>query len=143
MSSPAYDRIKAEVLAIASRIPPGRVSTHGQIGTHLKVFSRHIAHLVTALDERDRAATPWWRVVADGGAVGRHRHRDEQIQRLKHDGVVVSPAGIVQDLQSRLMKNLSAPLPGAPLPGASTRPENQAPVKPRIRGMRAKPQSSL
>jgi alkylated DNA nucleotide flippase Atl1 len=136
--SSGYDRVKQDVFAILSRIPAGRVSTHGQIGDHLRVSPRHISQVIADLGDAERESVAWWRIVADGGAIGRHTWRDVQMARLRDDGVVVSPVGIVQDLSVRLMKDLSAPPPGQ-----VTREENIAPVKPRVRGMKATPQSSL
>ena len=134
--SAAYARIKADVLAIALRIPAGRVATHKQIGTHLKVMPRHIAYIFATLDDTERETLPWWRVVADGGAVGRHLRRDEQMQRLRADGIVLSPVGIVQDLAERWIDGIAALLAG--------RVKAPPPVpKSRARGMRDKPSSSV
>ncbi len=136
--SDAYTRIKADVMAIAMRIPLGRVVTHKQIGAHLRVMPRHVAYILATLDDGDREGVPWWRVVADGGAVGRHLRRDEQMQRLRSDGVVLSPVGIVQDLAERWVADIDALLAG--------RVHGVAPsaAKPsRSRGIRGKPTSSV
>lgn len=129
--------IKAEVIATIARIPRGWVATHAQIGVHLTVAPSQIASVVAGLDAAERAQVPWWRVVADGGAIGRHRDRDAQMTQLRDDGVLVSPAGIVQDLSARRLVSVAplskgeAPLP-PPRPAAS-----------RSRGMRAKPTSTV
>jgi methylated-DNA-protein-cysteine methyltransferase related protein len=138
--SDAYARIKADVLAIASRIPSGRVATHKQIGTHLKVMPRHVAYILATLDDLERETVPWWRVVADGGAVGRHLRRDEQMQRLRADGVVLSPVGIVQDLAERWITDVTALMAGT-VKAISVVPEDAKPS--RSRGMRGKPTSSV
>jgi methylated-DNA-protein-cysteine methyltransferase related protein len=133
-------RIKADVLAIVRRIPAGRVATHGQIGRHLAVIPRHIATVLITLDAADRAATPWWRVVADGGAIGRHALRDDQMARLRVDGVVLSPVGIVQDLDVRRVASLTAQRSGM-----SHQPEPALPTAPlsRSRGIKGKPTSTV
>lgn len=133
---PAYARIKRDILALAARVPAGYVVTHKQIAAHLKVSPQHIANVVTSLDDTDRTSIPWWRIVADGGAIGRHSHRDEQFQRLIAEGNALSPVGIVQDLAARRVPDLANP-PGEPRKSEPT-------LKPsRSRGMLGKPQSSL
>lgn len=95
--SPAFARIKADILAMVAGIPPGRVTTAADLGRQIDVPARHVAYILATLDEFERAATPWWRVVADGGAVGRHKRCDDQMAALRRDGVAVSAAGIVTD----------------------------------------------
>ena len=138
-SSAAYAGIKADVLAIAARVPAGRVATHKQIGTHLKVMPRHVAYILATLDDADLEAVPWWRVVADGGAIGRHLRRDDQMQKLRVEGIVLSPVGIVQDLAERWVDDINALMAGRIKP-VDIAPPTQ---KSRARGMRDKPASSL
>ena len=132
----AYARIKRDVLAVISRVPAGYVVTHKQLADHLKVSPQHIANVAAGLDDRDRTSIPWWRLVADGGAVGRHAHRTEQFQRLTDEGNVLSPVGIVQDLTSRRVPDIARP-------PAEPRKIDPATKPSRARGMRDKPQSSL
>ncbi len=89
---------KADVLALVRTIPPGRVATVDAIGLQLGVLPQHVAHLLTQLSDDEREMTPWHRIVAKGGAIGRGAHRDAQFARLVREGVAVSPAGVVQDL---------------------------------------------
>ncbi len=137
--APAYQRIKRDTLAILAGVPAGFVTTHGDIGRHIAVFPGHIAALVAQLDEAERETVPWWRLVADGGAIGRHAWRDQQIAHLKADGIVLSPVGIVQDLAERRVKDLAAP------PVAIAKPADAGPSAKlsRSRGMLGKPRSSL
>lgn len=113
--SPAYARIKADVLAIVSALPPGKVTTHTLIGARLKVMPRHVAYILATLDEMDRECVPWHRVVARGGAIGRHQRREEQIARLRSEGVPVSAAGIVTGLEGRLAADIATPTSSAAL----------------------------
>ena len=129
-------RIRAEVLAVIWRIPAGRVATHKQIGAHLKIMPRHVATLLATLDAAECESVPWWRVVADGGAIGRHQRRDDQMQRLRADGIIVAPVGIVQDLAERGIDDIAALLAGK-VKAPSTPPKSRA------RGMRDKPKSSI
>jgi alkylated DNA nucleotide flippase Atl1 len=129
---------KRDILEIAARVPAGRVATHGQIGRHLNVAPPFVASVLAMLDERERETTPWWRIVADGGAIGRNPRRDDHVARLQAEGVLVSPAGIVQDIASRRMGSLDAPRPGV-----QPRADQAIPVQGRARGMKDKPASSL
>ena len=54
---------------------------------------------------------PWHRVTADGGAVGRHARREEQIRRLQAEGIAVSQGGFVQDFARIAILDLSVPMP--------------------------------
>jgi methylated-DNA-protein-cysteine methyltransferase related protein len=112
MGSPAQARITSDVLAIVRQLPLGWVTTHGAIGRHLDVVPRHIAYILTMLDDATRDIVPWHRVVADGGAIGRHLRRDDQIARLRAEGIVVSPVGIVQDMAAIAVVDLAAPPSG-------------------------------
>ncbi len=134
--SGAHARIKGDVLALLARVPAGYVVTHKQIGDHLKVSPQHIANVIAGLDDRDRTDVAWWRVVADGGAIGRHPKRDEHFRRLTDEGNVLSPVGIVQDLAARRVPDIAHP------PKEPRKVETAA--KPsRARGMRDKPKSTL
>ena len=112
--SPSYAHIKADVLAIVSALPRGKVTTFTAIGKALGVMPRHVATILAGLDATEHDAVPWHRVVADGGAVGRHPRRDAQIARLKADGLAVSPAGIVAGFDGALLTMVTKPRPGAP-----------------------------
>jgi methylated-DNA-protein-cysteine methyltransferase-like protein len=136
-NSAAYARIKSELVSIVASIPAGYVSTHGAMGRHLAVYSRHVAYILATLDEMERETIPWWRVVADGGAIGRHQRRDDQMARLRQDGVPLSGVGIVQELAERRVSDLSAP-PAAPFPRRSD-PAAAGPS--RSRGMKSHPPS--
>ncbi len=144
--SAAYARIKSDVLDIAGRIPAGRVATYKHIGLHLKVMPRHVAYILATLEDLERETVPWWRVVADGGAIGRHQRRDEQMQRLRAEGIVLSPAGIVQDLAVRWIEDILGLAQGRiKAPGAelSAQAFDTQPKTSRSRGMRGKPTSSV
>jgi alkylated DNA nucleotide flippase Atl1 len=130
--------MKRELPALLARVPAGRLVTHGILGHHFGVDPRHIVNLVQGLDDAERAELPWWRIVADGGAIGRHARRDEQISLLKAEGVPVAPAGIAQELPSRLVHDLKA----APAkPASATVVASPAPS--RSRGMKSHPATTV
>jgi methylated-DNA-protein-cysteine methyltransferase-like protein len=143
--SPAFARIKSDVLAIVAALPKGRVASAADLGRQIDVPARHVAYILTTLEERERAVTPWWRVVADGGAIGRHKRRDDQIAGLRRDGVTVSAAGVVADFAARRLTVFEAAPSGVTRrparPIGSSNDLSEAPR--RARGSKAAPKSSV
>lgn len=135
MPSPSLDRATARLLASIRAIPAGYVTTHGDLARHAGIAHRLVATTLAALGDADRQTIPWWRVVADGGAIGRHPLRDLQIALLRQDGVPVAPAGIVQELAFRRVSD-----PGAPPDRPYAQPATPLDAKPaRSRGMKSHP----
>jgi methylated-DNA-protein-cysteine methyltransferase related protein len=134
--SAAFTHIKTDVLTIVRGLPPGRITTFDAIGIHLDVQPRHVAYILATLTEFDHEIVPWHRVVAKGGAIGRGPHRDQQFAKLVREGVMVSPAGIVQDMERIAVKKLEPPPSGV-----TKRPETATPPAPlsRSRGMKDRP----
>lgn len=126
----SIDRLKAEISKALMRVPAGRVVTHATLGERWNVPPRLIAHVVAALSDKDRQSAPWHRVVASGGAIGRHSLRDEQIAKLKAEGVPVAPAGIVHELVERAVQDLDNP-------GPALAPRTGSGAPSRSRGMKA------
>ena len=93
-------RFKSRVLAVVGAIPEGRVTTYGTIARHLRVTARQVAFILARLTVEESRRFPWFRVVAANGvvsstklgAVGR-----KQIQRLRAEGVAVTPRNKVED----------------------------------------------
>lgn len=93
-------RLKSKVLAIVAAIPEGRVTTYGAIGKYLHATARQVAFVLANLTVEESERLPWFRVVAANGivsstklgAVGR-----KQIQRLRAEGVMVTPRNKVED----------------------------------------------
>ena len=106
--SATTERIRREVIAAIASIPAGRMATHGSIGRHLGLASRQVATVLAALEVATRGEIAWWRVVADGGAIGRHPWRDEQMQRLRAEGIPVAPVGIAGELAARRFEAFGA-----------------------------------
>jgi methylated-DNA-protein-cysteine methyltransferase-like protein len=143
--SPAFARIKSDVLAIVAAIPKGRVASAADLGRQIDVPARHVAFILTTLDEGERAVTPWWRVVADGGAIGRHKRREDHIAGLRRDGVTVSAAGVVADFASRRVTSFKAAPSGVTrrpdAPVDHSRASSETPR--RARGSKGAPKSSV
>lgn len=130
---PALDQIRRKVLEAVKHVPAGRLVTHRAISEHFQLSPRAVIQIFATLSDAEAQDVPWHRVVADGGAVGRHPRRDEQIARLKAEGVSVAPAGIAQELPVRAVREL-ADLGAPATPPAATGDVAQRPG--RSRGMK-------
>ena len=49
--SPAFARIKSDVLAIVAAIPEGQVASAADLGRQIDVPARHVAYILTTLDD--------------------------------------------------------------------------------------------
>jgi alkylated DNA nucleotide flippase Atl1 len=81
--------IAADVLALASRVPSGSVTTYGSIAEALSLTPRRVARVFSDMTREQSKALPWYRVVNASGSVapgdaGRVRL---QIRRLQAEGV--------------------------------------------------------
>lgn len=81
----------AKVHALVAQVPPGFVTTYGDVATALgsKNVARHVGFAMAALPEG--SDVPWWRVVAAGGrlATASVRVQREQARQLRAEGIVV------------------------------------------------------
>lgn len=96
--SPAYARIKSEVMAVARAVPTGRVTTFAAVAAHLDVTARQVAYLLARRNDEAREAAPWHRVVGEGGVLGKTRRNalgESQAELLAAEGVDVGPDGRV------------------------------------------------
>ena len=135
MPSPSSDqRLRNNLVELLTRIPAGYVAAVGDISRHLRAYQPHVAQLLAELGDAGEADAPWWRVVADGGAIGRHPRRNIQMARLFVDGVPLSPAGIVQEFADRRIRDLANP------PSTAIRTLDPSTAKSaRSRGMKSHP----
>lgn len=131
-TTPNTAQLISDLRRLTLAIPLGRLITFGTLSAHLKTSPRHIATLMETLAGTAPDSFPWHRIVADGGAVGRHARREEQIRRLQADGVAVSQGGFVQDFTRVVILDIAVPMP-APV---------AAPAGPlsRSRGIKDRPQ---
>lgn len=91
--SPHFARIKADVLAIVSAIPKGRVTTFKEIGAHLDVMPRHVAYILATLEDPLQQMIPWHRVLADGGTFGKTARARLQEDLLHAEGLYRAKEG--------------------------------------------------
>jgi methylated-DNA-protein-cysteine methyltransferase related protein len=98
MASPFFARIKRDCLAIAACIPTGKVSTFTCLGKHLDVPPRHVAYVLATLAEDELRDYPWWRVVGEGGKLGKIKLGEQgvsQAEFLEDEGVHVEALQII------------------------------------------------
>lgn len=134
--------IKRQVLDVVRSLPSGSVATVNDIAIHLKCMMPLVATLLAGLSEDEREGVPWHRVVAKGGAVGRGTHRDQHVAKLMREGVLVSPAGVVQDMARVCVSDLSRMADvsaGRVAKPQAAMPPGAAGTVSRSRGMRDKP----
>ncbi len=117
-------QVKADVLALASAVPAGRVVTYRAIAGWLEVSPRQVAYLLGQLTPEEADAAPWHRVVGDEGWLGAVKVDSSgrsQEERLAEEGVAVAEGRVsrfeaveipVAELQSGVSR-------GEPLEGAA------------------------
>lgn len=90
--SPAFIRIKEQVLQIVSAVPEARVSTFQSIGEHLDVVPRHVAYILAQLSPNEKVFHPWHRVVSHDGSLGAAKSNPDgrtQADLLRDEGILV------------------------------------------------------
>lgn len=97
-ASTAFTRIRAEVIRLVDRIPPGRFTTYGSIATHMNCNPRHVAYVLARLDAAESAALPWHRVVAADAKISRGMAPEtaaRQIALLESEGMRIDAKGFI------------------------------------------------
>jgi len=89
------------VFAVVCLVPPGRVTTYGDVGGALgsRRVARQVGFALAALPA-DRDDVPWHRVVSGRGRLSPRSHgaaSDRQILLLRAEGVEVDPHGRIVD----------------------------------------------
>ena len=105
--SPAFARIKDDVLQIVDAIPEGKLCTYRAIGEHLEVMARHVAYILSQLKPEEKMIYPWHRVVSDGGGLGvvkRHADGKAQAEMLEAEGLVVSKNSVAASMARALVE---------------------------------------
>jgi methylated-DNA-protein-cysteine methyltransferase related protein len=95
--SPAFARIKADVLRIVAAIPKSKVTTHRSIGQHLDVVPRHVAYILATLTAEEKISYPWYRVVSHDASLGVMKRAPDgtpQSELLSSEGHVVAANAI-------------------------------------------------
>ena len=96
--SPAFARIRADVLAIVQAVPPSALVTFGEVGAHLDVMPRHVAYILATLDPAEQLGIPWHRAVPENGRLRRGAGDalgNGWADLLRQEGVAVNAAGVI------------------------------------------------
>jgi alkylated DNA nucleotide flippase Atl1 len=99
-----YTRMNNDILAVVRAIPAGRITTVDAISQFLDVPSRHVNYLLARRYDLEREASPWYRVLAHRGAIGRalfDARGRSQAELLAAEGVEVGYRGKVTDFAAR------------------------------------------
>ncbi|MBD2718732.1 MGMT family protein [Synechococcus sp. FACHB-909] len=101
--SEAFARIKDQVLRIVATIPESKITTYQSIGEHLAVMPRHVAYILSQLDDSTKLDVPWFRVVSADGSLGvpkRDPNGDTQAQLLQREGIGVVGHAVATPLEA-------------------------------------------
>jgi methylated-DNA-protein-cysteine methyltransferase-like protein len=90
----------ARVYAVVCQVPPGRVTTYGDVATVLGSprVARHVGWALAALPAERTDEVPWHRVINAKGMIsfrGDTRRGEEQRRRLEAEGVAFDERGRV------------------------------------------------
>lgn len=110
--SEAFARIKDQVLRIVTTIPESKITTYQSIGEHLAVMPRHVAYILSQLDDNTKLEIPWYRVVSADGSLGvpkRNPNGDSQAQLLQREGIVVVGNAISPPVEAVVIPAASLP----------------------------------
>ena len=98
--SPAFARIRAEVIRLVALIPEGKFTTYGSIAVHMNVMARHVAFVMSRLTDEESQALPWHRVVSADARLSAKMDselRELQKSRLESEGMSIDPKGFIED----------------------------------------------
>lgn len=102
-----YTRMNNDILAVVHAIPAGRLTTVDAISQFLNVPSRHVHYLLARRYDLEREASPWHRVLAHRGAIGRVLYDAKgrtQAELLAGEGVDVGYRGKVTEYTTRFFQ---------------------------------------
>lgn len=98
--SPAFARIRAEVIRLVALIPEGKFTTYGSIAVHMNVMARHVAFVMSRLTDEESQALPWHRVVSADARLSPKMDaelRELHKSRLESEGMSIDPRGFIED----------------------------------------------
>ncbi|MFY8149038.1 MAG: MGMT family protein [Prochlorococcaceae cyanobacterium] len=137
-SSPFFARIREHVLQLTAAIPEGRVCTFQSVGEYLDVMPRHVAFILSQLEDNEKFVYPWYRVVSGDGSLGRPKTNPDgtsQGELLRAEGILVSGNRIATSLE--LVFIPAEQLPSG-LPKQNRPPDAPVPRSKRTRSIRAR-----
>lgn len=92
-ASPFFARIREHVLQLTAAVPEGKLCTFQSMGEHLDVMPRHVAYILSQLEDNEKFVYPWHRVVSADGSLGSPKSNPDgtsQAELLRAEGVLVS-----------------------------------------------------
>lgn len=92
-ASPFFARIREHVLQLTAAVPEGKICTYQSLGEHLDVMPRHVAYILSQLEDNEKFVYPWYRVVSSDGSLGRPKSNPDgtsQAELLRAEGILVS-----------------------------------------------------
>jgi methylated-DNA-protein-cysteine methyltransferase related protein len=92
-TSPFFIRIREHVLQLTVAVPEGRVCTYQSMGEYLDVMPRHVAYILSQLEEHEKFVYPWHRVVGGDMSLGvlkKNPDGKSQAELLIAEGISVS-----------------------------------------------------
>jgi methylated-DNA-protein-cysteine methyltransferase related protein len=95
MGSPAFARIKLQVLDILARVDEGRLTTFAAVAAELDVPARHVAYVLATLTDQERTEVPWHRALAQHHRPARTPIGRRQRVLLAAEGVGFDASGAV------------------------------------------------
>jgi methylated-DNA-protein-cysteine methyltransferase-like protein len=98
--SPAFARIRAEVIRLVALIPEGKFTTYGSIAVHMNVMARHVAFVMSRLTDEESKVLPWHRVVSADARLSPKMDaelRELQKSRLVSEGMSIDPRGFIEN----------------------------------------------
>jgi methylated-DNA-protein-cysteine methyltransferase related protein len=101
-SSPFFARIREHVLQLTAAVPEGRVCTYQSMGEYLDVMPRHVAYILSQLEDSEKVVYPWHRVVSGDATLGTPKTNPDgvsQAELLQSEGVLVSANRVESPLE--------------------------------------------
>ncbi len=101
-ASPFFTRIREHVLQLTAAVPEGKVCTFQSLGEYLDVMPRHVAYILSKLEDNEKFVYPWHRVVSGDTSLGTPKRNPDgksQAELLRDEGIVVSNNMVVSSFE--------------------------------------------
>jgi methylated-DNA-protein-cysteine methyltransferase related protein len=136
-ASPFFARIREHVLQLTAAVPRGKVCSFQSMGEHLDLVPRHVAYILSRLEDNEKFVYPWHRVVSGDGSLGSPRSNPDgttQAELLRAEGIPISGNRIVTSLGQVFLpaEKLPSGLPRQTRPPDAPRPKTRS-TQPRRR----------
>jgi methylated-DNA-protein-cysteine methyltransferase related protein len=92
-TSQFFARIREHVLQLTAAVPEGKVCTFQSMGEYLDVMPRHVAYILSQLEDNEKFVYPWHRVVGGDTSLGTPKTNPDgnsQAELLRDEGILVS-----------------------------------------------------